>query len=107
MAVYDVLIGPALTLAPATVVEEILQNVRMILTTPRGSAPLHRDFGVDGVALDGPMTNQASLTADIIAAVATWEPRARVLSVSYSGTALAAQLHPTVRIEIDDDALVA
>ena len=36
-------------LAPATKIEEILQNVRTILGTVKFSVPLDREFGIPGM----------------------------------------------------------
>lgn len=40
--------------APETEVVEILQNVRTILATRKGSVPLDRDFGLSWQYLDAP-----------------------------------------------------
>jgi len=97
---YLVSLTDAIDFAPATVVDEILQNVRTIISTPRGTVALHRDFGVDFGAVDAPMAqSQAMLSADLIAAIQRDEPRAVVQSVTWSRTA-AGVLSPTVTISI-------
>ena len=40
---------------PASVVAEVLQNVRTILSTRKGSVPLDRDFGISWEYLDRPI----------------------------------------------------
>ena len=35
---------------------EILQNIKTILTTIKGIAPLDRDFGIDSSVIDKPVT---------------------------------------------------
>lgn len=83
---------------------EILQNVRTILSTPKYSVPLDRDFGIDVTMLDEPMpVAQARLTAEIIAAVQQWEPRVQVTKVSYDGDiadGMDGILRPRVRVRI-------
>lgn len=87
--------------APATVAEEVAQNVRFILATPRGSVVLHRAFGVDLSALDGSMTHAPELlTAGVIAAIEQYEPRAKVQSVTWTGDAVVGTLAPTVIISL-------
>ena len=91
--------------APSNAVSEILQNIRMILSTPKYSVPLDRDFGVNATMLDEPLpVAQARLTAEIIAAIERWEPRAQVTKVSYAdtttGDANDGVLRPRVRVRI-------
>ncbi len=90
-----------INLAPATTLEEIAQNVRMIITTAKGTVPLDREFGIDGRALDKPIAvAQAMLSSEIASAVSRFEPRARVTKVTYTGKEQDGQLEPTVRIEV-------
>jgi hypothetical protein len=95
----------AIEFAPTNTVTEILQNVRTILGTPKYSVPLDRDFGINATMLDEPLpVAQARLTAEIIAAVERWEPRAQVVRVSYAdmttGDANDGVLRPKVRVRI-------
>ncbi len=87
--------------APATTLEEIAQNVRMIITTAKGSVPLDREFGIDAKALDKPLAvAQAVLSSEIVSAISKYEPRARVTKIVYQGKEQEGQLEPTVRIEV-------
>ncbi|MNC38641.1 hypothetical protein D3C75_872600 [compost metagenome] len=71
--------------APATVAEEVAQNIRIILTTPLGSAPLARDIGLDFSSMDDSfLIAQARLIGEIMTAVAAQEPRAIVTEVSFN-----------------------
>lgn len=74
-------------LTPTTLVEEVLQNVRFIVRTRKGSVPLFRDFGVDWGFLDRPIA-EARLMAipDIISEIQAREPRAEIVDISYKGT---------------------
>lgn len=86
---------------PGNELEEILQNVRTILTTMKGSVPLDRDFGLDGSVLDRPVNAlRAVLTTNIIEAVEQYEPRVKVTQVSFSGNADEGVVIPTVRVVI-------
>ncbi|WP_339220533.1 GPW/gp25 family protein [Paenibacillus sp. FSL H8-0332] len=70
--------------SPVTVEEEVAQNIRMILATPWGSAPLAREVGVDYSIIDEPaFIAESRLTAEIIAAITEQEPRAMVADVSF------------------------
>lgn len=88
--------------SPSSATEEILQNVRTILTTPRGTVPLLREFGVSREILDEPLpTAQAKYTAEIINAVEKWEPRAKVTHVKYSGDGQEGKMAAKVQVKID------
>jgi len=63
--------------------DEIVQNVRIILNTRKGSVPLDRDFGVDWSVVDSPNTLALQrLKQEIVKAVSRYEPRVRVKAVS-------------------------
>jgi phage baseplate assembly protein W len=92
-----------LTFAPATTVQEVIQNVRMIITTPKGTVPLDREFGIDATVIDKPLAiAQAILARDIVNAVKKYEPRAKVNKVEFSdgSGAIDGVLKPIVRVEI-------
>lgn len=86
---------------PATELEEIIQNVRTIIGTLKGTCPLYREFGIDARALDMPiLAAQAKITAEITSAVSRFEPRAQVSKVFYSGDAADGKLGIQVRLEL-------
>jgi len=63
---------------------EILRNVRTILTTPVGTCPLYREFGIDASILDEPTDVAQNLMAvEIMDAVERWEPRVQVTEVTF------------------------
>ncbi|MFC3802798.1 lysozyme [Cohnella sp. GCM10012308] len=92
--------------APATVAAEVAQNIRTILTTPIGSAPLARSIGIDNTMIDeAPAIAEARLVAEITAAIAAQEPRAVVSEVLINGdptAALAGRLPAIVRYSLAD-----
>ena len=64
--------------------KEIVRNVQTILTTPLGTCPLYREFGLDVSYLDHPLDLAQNLFAvAAMEAVERWEPRVRVISVSF------------------------
>lgn len=66
-------------------IKSINQNIRLILTTPKGS-DIHRpDFGSDlPLIIDRPLTaiNAGRLRAEVIEAIERWEPRVKVKEVA-------------------------
>ncbi|MFX3635461.1 MAG: GPW/gp25 family protein [Candidatus Pristimantibacillus sp.] len=63
---------------------EIIQNIKTIITTVKGSVPFNRAFGLDNAALDEPpMVAEALMTPVIIEAIETYETRVVVESVAY------------------------
>ncbi|HWR07744.1 GPW/gp25 family protein [Sporomusa sp.] len=89
--------------APATTMEEILQNVQTILATPVYSVPLDRAIGVNAELLDLPMpVSQARLAAEIVQALQKFEPRVEVTKVFFTCDALSGRLQPTVRLRLKE-----
>lgn len=63
---------------------EIIRNVKMILSTPLGSCPLYREFGVSMQALDRPMEIAETVFGIVaVEAVERWEPRVEVESIKF------------------------
>lgn len=90
--------------APESEPLEILQNVKTILTTRKGSVPMDREFGIDGDIVDLPSAMaQARFTAEIVAAVSKYEPRARVSRVLYDGSEQDGFLRTKVRVSVNGD----
>lgn len=84
--------------------EEILQNVKTILATPKGSRPMDREFGINFVRVDQPMRKEeARLTSEIVEAVNKYEPRAKVISVVFGWSDKYASLWPKVKIRINEE----
>lgn len=88
----------------ATGVAEIVQNVRTILTTPKGSVPLDREFGLTWTVLDRPLPEaKAAYTGEAVTQIQKYEPRVKILSVSFradTSGAMQGRLYPVVRITI-------
>ena len=89
----------------ATGVKEILQNVRMILTTPEYSCPMDRGFAWDPEILDAPMNiAHARIAHRLVEAVRKYESRAKVVKVMFQGNQDGV-FKPTVRVRINEDAI--
>ena len=89
--------------APGNVIEEVVQNVRTICSTPKYSVPMDRLFGVDAVVVDRPTPKaMAEIQAEIIQAIRKYEPRCKVKKVSFDGD-LDGRLAVKVRILINEE----
>lgn len=63
---------------------EIMRNLQTLLSTPLGTCPLYRDFGIDTAILDNPTDVARNLMAvEIMDAVEKWEPRVRATEVTF------------------------
>lgn len=64
--------------------EDVMRCLRTLLSTPAGTAPLSRDFGIDNSLVDGPMNvAQNILAVEIMEKVIRYEPRVRVKEVEF------------------------
>lgn len=82
----------------------ILQNVEIIMTTPKGTVPLCLDFGVDQSFIDYPVSEaRIRMIAPIRESIEEWEPRVRVISVKDTVNPLEPnRLSPTAEVTIAD-----
>jgi phage baseplate assembly protein W len=72
-----------LRINPQTEIEEIVQNVKTILSTPKGSVPLLRDFGISVDLIDTLTPElQMRVKEEVFLQVEGWEKRAKVKKVS-------------------------
>ena len=79
----------------------ILQNIAIILATPKGTVPMARDFGVEMDFLDLPIPMaEMMMVAPVREAVEHWEPRAKVLEVTSNRDSVSGKLTPIVKVEI-------
>lgn len=89
--------------SPGSRTEEIVQNVKTLLSTRRGSVPLDRALGVDMRAVDAPMQRAAAaFRVEIVEALRRFEPRCRVVRVDIDGEADTGALMPKVVVRIDE-----
>jgi phage baseplate assembly protein W len=92
-----------ITLTPETLVEEVIQNVTMLLSTIKTTVPLYRDFGLSARFLDKPTpAARAMLVAEIIDAIEIYEPRAEVVNITFAGDEMAGQIIPRLEVEIHE-----
>ena len=93
---------PPINFAPATIAEEVMQNVRMIISTVKYSVPMDREFGIDGAVVDRPINiAKAHLSNEIFRAVRRYEPRAVIESIEFNGDE-SGQLTPKIKVQINE-----
>lgn len=91
-----------INLAPETEEEEVVQNVAMILATPKFSVPLDRGLGLSQRFVDKPLpAAQTMAIAEIIEAVQTYEPRATVENVYFKQGETPGKMIPYVEVSIN------
>ena len=91
-----------ISFAPGNIYEEIAQNVRTIISTPRYSVPLDRRFGVDADFLDKPTPKAITqIKTEIFQAVRRYEPRCKVKKIEFDGD-YDGKLNMKVRIAINE-----
>lgn len=92
-----------INLAPATVAEEVLQNVAILFATPKYTVPLDRNFGLSQTFIDveAPRIAQAAIIAELYDAVEEYEPRAKIINIEFTGDAMKGRLVPRAEVEID------
>ncbi len=97
--------------SPQSTAEEVIQNVRCILSTRKGSVPFDRAFGVSWDMLDKPMpVAKAMMIAAVVEAIQEYEPRASVRGVKFEldvDAAAEGKLKPIVTIEIKEEEVSA
>ncbi len=83
----------------------VLQNIAVILSTPKGSVPQYREFGLSAVFLDKPTpVAKMMMIAEVREAIEHWVPRAQFVGVTFEERAAQpGTLWPTVEVEIIGD----
>ncbi len=90
---------PQLTLDENDTLKSILQNVYLLLTTRKNTVPMYREFGIPMAFIDKPLLAAETIAAaEIREALATFEPRAELVDVTYESTNFGSKL--TVQVEV-------
>lgn len=93
-----------INLEPKTTREEILQNVAVILSTPKFSVPLDRGLGLAQRFLDKPIqVAQPVLISEVLEALEEYEPRVQVDDVTFELGERPGALIPVVEVSINAD----
>lgn len=92
-----------INMEPQTVEEEIMQNVAVILATPKFSVPLDRGLGMNMNFLDKPVPSAKVLAiGDVMDAIEEGEPRVKVREVDSLEDGMTGRLVPVAEVEIID-----
>ncbi|WP_088227780.1 hypothetical protein [Desulfosporosinus sp. FKB] len=79
---------------------EILRNLKVIYTTPQGTVPFDRAFGIDISILDEPLNiAKGKLTVAYINQAKQYEPRVKVKEVSFAIDSENGTITPKVVVE--------
>ncbi|WP_163538312.1 GPW/gp25 family protein [Gracilibacillus sp. YIM 98692] len=82
--------------------QEIYENLRILYTTPEGSIPFDREFGINMAFLDQPtQIAQGRLIVEYTEKTKRFEPRAVVQEVLFDQDEQTGHLQPKVVIAID------
>lgn len=103
---YEFFVGELdVNFKPSNESEEILQNVKTICATPKGSRPMDRDFGINPFDVDKPMLKEmARVIEEITQAIKKYEPRAELLDISMrNADPKGAYLQPYAQIRIKNN----
>ena len=85
----------------ASGITEVIQNVRTLLTTRKGTVPIDRKFGLSFEFLDDPLpTSRAKIQTEIFQAIKKYEPRAVLKQITFDIDPMVGRLAPTVKIEV-------
>lgn len=88
--------------APTAVVDEVVQNIKTLLSTFKGQVPLDRGFGISIDVMDlPPKRAMAKLQIEILESIQDYEPRAEVLSIDFKTDRMAEGIIiPVVEVNI-------
>ena len=91
-----------INLTPESTDEEVIQNVAMILAIPQFSVPLDRGMGLQQQFVHKPLpAAEALLIAEIMEAIANYEPRATIENVYFEQGETEGSLIPYVEVNIN------
>ncbi len=92
---------PPISLNETDETRAVLQNIRMILETPKGSVPLYREFGLDMSFVDKPArAAKGMLIIAVKDAIERFEPRASFVGLSMESTQ-DGKLYSVVEVELN------
>jgi phage baseplate assembly protein W len=82
-------------------IQEVMQNVKLIIMTRKGTQPLDRDFGISFDFLDSPMPRvQAKVEQEIFMALRKYEPRAVLKQIMWNSDPISGSVKPNVSIQV-------
>lgn len=94
---------PAEVVVGATGLTGLMQEVRTVMVTRKGSVPLDREFGLDWSVIDCPVQEfRPRYVADVTRQIEKYVPRVRVVEVNFQAASdiVDGFVHPVVKISI-------
>ena len=80
---------------------EVMQNVRTVLTTPKGTQPLDREFGISFDFLDSPvLQTRAKAEQECFMAIKKYESRAVLKEIRWNADIHSGKFWPAVLIQV-------
>lgn len=84
--------------------ESVLQNLTLLYGTKQGTVPQYREFGLPMQFIDKPMpVAQVIAVAEITEATDTFEPRAKIISITLEVDNITGKMIPVVEVDINDE----
>ena len=92
-----------LNIAPESTAEEIMQNLRVLLSSCKYDIPLAREMGLDTGYLHKPQPVAETLLYQTISdAIEEYEPRAELIGIDFEVNAESGLIIPIVEVEINE-----
>ncbi len=92
-----------INLEPATIYEEVVQNLYFLYSSTEYDIPLDREFGLGGTYIDKPVeAAKALIMTDIYDKTEKYEPRADIVSIVFAADDQKGILRPVVEVEVRD-----
>lgn len=93
-----------INLQPATVYEEVIQNLWFLYASIEYDIPLDRGLGINATYIDKPLeTAKALITTDLYDKTEEYEPRAEIVNIDFLADYERGILKPIVEVEINGD----
>jgi len=94
---------PTYDLLENDIIRSVAQNISLILSTRRGTVPMYREFGLPMKFIDKPIPiYEALFTEEVTEALERFEPRAKLISVSFEhNQAVNGKSTAILEVEID------
>lgn len=93
-----------INLEPATVEEEVIQNLWFLYSSLEYDVPLDRELGLNATYIDKPIEAAKALaTTDIYDKTEEYEPRAEITNIDFKADYERGILKPIVEVEINGE----
>jgi len=91
-----------INLAPKNVVEEIIQNLTTLISTPKFSVPLDRNFGLLSRFVDKPTpVAEAMIVSEVLDALEMYEPRVEFKNITFERDEKRGKVIPLLEVDIN------